>query len=168
MDIWIWLKHGRLQQVVYWGIYRSFSPASYTIWMAAKNICSFYDNSCSQVDSVMLLFLIGLLSGIVSGMGIGRHCSDSVLDFCRCITAYCSKYQSNLIYSTALVALLVHWKNKHVRFKIAFQLILAGAAGAVAGSWLASSWLRFFLENYSGISSIMGIYELFRKTKEKD
>ena len=117
----------------------------------------------------MLLFLIGLLSGIVSGMGIGGGTVliPSLIFFAGVSQHTAQSINLTSFIPTALVALLVHWKNKHVRFKMAFQLILAGAAGAVAGSWLASSLASILLRKLFGIFLlIMGIYELFRKSKK--
>ena len=87
----------------------------------------------------MKLFLIGIVSGIVSGMGIGggailipalvmfvkppQHIAQSV----------------NLLYfiPTAIVALIIHIKNKKIDFKIAVPIIIFGLFGAYIGSQIA-------------------------------
>lgn len=67
---------------------------------------------------------------------------------------------------TALVAICVHSKNKHIRLRMALPLILAGVFGAVLGSILASSMpSRLLRKLFGGFLLGMGIYELFRKKK---
>lgn len=119
----------------------------------------------------MILFLIGITSGIISGMGIGggailipalvffigpeQHIAQSV----------------NLLFfiPTAVIALTVHIKNKHIDFKIAIPIILAGFIGAFLGSKLAISLSGFELRRWFGIFLLfMGIYEIFgRRNKSK-
>lgn len=114
----------------------------------------------------MLLFIIGLASGIISGMGIGggailipalvifykpeQHIAQSV----------------NLLYfiPTAIVALVVHKKNKCVDFKVAVPIILAGIAGSFVGSRLALSLPGAVLKRWFGIFLLgMGLYEMLRR-----
>ena len=117
----------------------------------------------------MLLFLIGLLSGIVSGMGIG---GGTVLIPAMIFLAGASQHSAQSVnltafIPTALVAIYVHCKNKHIRFKLAFHLILAGALGAILGSVLASSMPSQLLRKlFGGFLLLMGIYEFIRKEKK--
>ena len=114
----------------------------------------------------MLLFLIGLLSGIVSGMGIG---GGTVLIPAMIFLAGASQHSAQSVnltafIPTALVAIYVHSKNKHVRFKLALHLVLAGALGALLGSLLASSMPSHLLRKlFGGFLLVMGVYEFIRK-----
>lgn len=115
---------------------------------------------------IILLFVIGLASGIISGMGIGggtilipalvlflnpeQHIAQSV----------------NLLFfiPTAVVALFIHIKNKRIDFKMAIPIIIFGFIGAYAGSRLAVSLPGNNLKKWFGIFLLaMGTYEIIRK-----
>ena len=115
---------------------------------------------------LILLFLTGLFSGIISGMGIGggtilipalvllvnpgQHIAQSV----------------NLLFfiPTAVIALIVHIKKKRIDFRMAVPIILFGLAGAIAGSKLAMTLPGNNLKIWFGVFLLlMGIYELFLK-----
>lgn len=119
----------------------------------------------------MLLFLIGLASGIISGMGIGggtilipalvlfvnpdQHIAQSV----------------NLLFfiPTAIIALVVHIKNKRVNFKLTIPIAISGLLGAYLGSRLAIALPGVFLKKYFGIFLlILGFYEMLRKDKKRN
>ncbi|HOM01675.1 MAG TPA: sulfite exporter TauE/SafE family protein [Acetivibrio sp.] len=119
----------------------------------------------------MLLFLIGLASGIISGMGIGggailipalvlfvnpnQHIAQSV----------------NLLFfiPTAVIALIVHIKNKRVNFKLTIPIVIFGLVGAFLGSRLAVSLPGVSLKRYFGIFLlVLGFYEMLRKDKKKN
>ena len=119
---------------------------------------------------LILLFLTGFFSGIISGMGIGggtilipalvllvnpgQHIAQSV----------------NLLFfiPTAIIALIVHIKKKRIDFKMAVPIILFGLAGAFAGSKLAMSLPGNSLKKWFGLFLLlMGIYELLLKDRKK-
>ncbi len=87
----------------------------------------------------MKLFIIGILSGIISGMGIG---GGAVLIPSLVFFAALKQHQAqgvNLIVfiPVAIVALIVHIRDKNVDFKYAKWIILGGVIGAILGSILA-------------------------------
>jgi uncharacterized membrane protein YfcA len=114
----------------------------------------------------MLLILIGLISGIISGMGIG---GGTVLIPALIYIVGTSQHVAQSInltafLPTAIAAIIIHAKNKHIKFKLALQLISVGAVGAILGSKLAVSLSSATLRRLFGIFLlIMGIYEFFRK-----
>lgn len=119
----------------------------------------------------MILFLIGLASGIVSGMGIG---GGTIM--IPALVLYLNPTQQiaqsvNLLFfiPTAIVALVIHAKNKWIDLKMAIPIILFGIIGAFLGTQLALNLPGMVLRKWFGIFLlIMGIYELFfRKSKEK-
>lgn len=118
----------------------------------------------------MLLIIIGLISGVISGMGIG---GGTVLIPALIFLAGTSQHVAQGVnltafIPTALVAIYIHAKNKHIRFKLAFHLILAGILGAVLGSRMASSISSDSLRKLFGaFLLIMGLYEFIRKDKVK-
>jgi len=114
----------------------------------------------------MILLIIGLAAGIISGMGIGggtvlipalviffkpeQHIAQSV----------------NLIFfiPTAVVALIIHIRNKRIDFKTAIPAIISGLAGAYLGSRLAISLQGPVLKKWFAVFLfILGCYELLRK-----
>ena len=79
----------------------------------------------------------------------------------------------NLLFfiPTAIIALIVHIKNKRVDFKMAVPIIIFGLAGAFLGSRLALALKGTDLRRWFGIFLLaMGAYEMFKKVssnKEK-
>lgn len=118
----------------------------------------------------MVLFLIGLISGIISGMGIG---GGAILIPALVIFLNPDQHvvQSvNLIFfiPTAVIALIVHIRNKRIDFKVAFSIIIFGLLGAYVGSRLAISLPGPVLKKYFGFFLlILGIYEMLRGDKRK-
>lgn len=119
----------------------------------------------------MLLFIIGVVSGIIGGMGIGGGTIliPSLVFLVQTPQHIAQGINLASFIPTALVAIFVHTKNKHIRFKIAFQLILSGALGAILGSLLASHLPAQLLRKlFGGFLLVMGIYEMFRKEKNQE
>lgn len=118
----------------------------------------------------MLLFLIGLISGIISGMGIG---GGAILIPALVLFVNPGQHvvQSvNLIFfiPTAVIALIVHIRNKRIDFKVAFPIIVFGLLGAYVGSRLAITLPGPVLKKYFGVFLfILGIYEMVRRDKRK-
>lgn len=118
----------------------------------------------------MALYIIGLASGIISGMGIG---GGTILIPALVIFAHPEQHiaQSvNLLFfiPTAIIALIVHIKNKHIDFKMAVPIILAGLIGAFFGSRLALSLSGLQLRKWFGVFLLfMGLYEVLRKGKNQ-
>jgi len=118
----------------------------------------------------MILFLIGLISGIISGMGIG---GGSILIPALVIFVNPDQHiaQSvNLIFfiPTAVVALIIHIKNKRIDFSVAIPIVIFGLLGAYIGSRLAIRLPGSILKKYFGVFLlILGIYEMLRKDKKR-
>ncbi len=118
----------------------------------------------------MILFLIGLVSGIISGMGIG---GGTILIPALVIFANPDQHVAqsvNLIFfiPTAVIALIVHIKNKQIDFKAAIPIIIFGLLGAYIGSHLAISLPGSVLKkNFGVFLLILGICEIVRKDKQK-
>jgi len=114
----------------------------------------------------VMLVLIGFISGTIGGMGIG---GGTILIPALTLFVKTQQHTSqsiNLIYfiPTAIIALIIHVKNKRIDFKIAFPIILSGIAGAIIGSCIAVKFSSDFLKKiFAVFLLIMGIYEMFRK-----
>lgn len=118
----------------------------------------------------MILFLIGLISGIISGMGIG---GGTILIPALVIFANPDQHVAqsvNLIFfiPTAAIALIVHIRNKRIDFSVAIPIIVFGLLGAYIGSRLAIRLPGPVLKKYFGFFLlILGIYEMLRRDKKK-
>lgn len=114
----------------------------------------------------MFLFLIGLISGIISGMGIG---GGTVLIPALMLFLNSGQHiaqSTNLIYfiPTAVIALVVHIKEKRIEYKTAIPIVASGLAGACIGSKLAVSLSGLALKKYFGIFLlVVGCFEMIRK-----
>ncbi|HHW68074.1 MAG: uncharacterized protein PWP07_522 [Epulopiscium sp.] len=117
----------------------------------------------------MILFVIGLLSGLISGMGIG---GGTVLIPALTIFVGMSQHSAqsiNLIYfiPTAIAALVIHIRNKRIRKELLWFLIGGGVVGSVIGSFVAISLDAVLLRKLFGVFLFyMGITEI-RKNKRK-
>lgn len=113
--------------------------------------------------------LTGLISGTISGMGIG---GGTVL--IPALTMFLGINQHvaqgvNLLFfiPTAVIALFVHKKNGNLETKTAIPLMLWGLLGASCGSFLALNLKAELLKRIFGIFLfIMGGYEIFKGFKK--
>lgn len=114
----------------------------------------------------MLVFLVSIASGIISGMGIG---GGTILIPALIILFNISQQNAqsvNLLsfIPTGTVALITHIKNKNIEKKLAIILTLPGILGAISGSMLASKLSSPTLRKFFGIFLlVMGLYEIFYK-----
>ena len=87
----------------------------------------------------MLNIVIGFLSGIISGMGIGG--GAILIPALIIIEGIAQKTAQgiNLVYfiPTAVVSLFVHIKNKNVEIKKVIPVILGGVVFSLLGAFLA-------------------------------
>lgn len=119
----------------------------------------------------MVLFLTGLFSGIISGMGIG---GGAVLIPAIAIFTSLTQQEAqgiNLIVfiPSSIFALAIHVKNKNIAAGKVFPLILWGILGAIAGAIAAIFIPPALLRKiFSVFLFLAGFYELFgKKIKSK-
>lgn len=110
------------------------------------------------------LVLAGLLSGIISGMGIGG--GTILIPALTIIFNIPQKTAQsiNLIYfiPTAIIALRTHIKNKRVDMNVTKGIIIFGLIGAIIGSFIALRLDNNILKRLFGIFLLlMGIRELY-------
>lgn len=110
----------------------------------------------------MMAILVGLLTGILSGFGIG---GGSLLLLYLTLFAGLSQYQAggiNLLYfiACAPAALIAHIKNRLVEWQAVKWCVLAGVPVSIAAALLAAhmdtDWLR----------RLFGVLLLYIGTKE--
>ncbi|NLL81579.1 MAG: sulfite exporter TauE/SafE family protein [Tissierellia bacterium] len=116
----------------------------------------------------MKLILIGLFSGIISGMGIG---GGVILIPSLVLLSNIEQIQAqgiNLVVfiPSAVIALITHNKEGNLDSKHNKKIIIGGLTGAIIGSLLATQIEENNLRSYFGIFLLgVGIYELFKKNR---
>jgi len=116
-----------------------------------------------------LIFIIGFLSGIVSGMGIGGGTImiPALVFFAGTSQQIAQSVNLLFFIPTAIIALFIHVKNKNIDFKVAIPIIITGLVGAYFGSHLAVALPGLTLKKWFGFFLLaMGLYELFRGCKK--
>lgn len=113
--------------------------------------------------------IIGLISGIVSGTGMG---GGTILIFL--LTLLCGLEQhtaqaTNLIFfiPTSIVAIIVNIKNKNIDLKLATIISICGIIGAIIGANLSIHTDVKTLKKYFGIFlAIIAIHEIYTIIRE--
>lgn len=116
----------------------------------------------------MLLFIVSMLSGIVSGMGIG---GGTILIPALIILFNTDQHMAqsiNLIsfIPTGTAALITHLKNKSIEKRLSLLLTAGGILGAIGGSIAADRLSSPILRKLFSIFLFsMGIYEILSRKK---
>ena len=114
----------------------------------------------------MKLLIIGFLSGIISGMGIGGGTIliPSLVFFTTLNQQEAQGINLVVFIPVAIVALIVHFKENNIELKYAKWIILGGIVGSIIGSLLALKTNPNSLKKYFGIFLLfIGTYEFFKK-----
>ena len=84
--------------------------------------------------------IIGLISGIVSGMGMGG--GTILITFLTCFAGVNQliAQASNIIFfiPTSIIASIVNIKNHILKWRVAIPLTISGIVGAIGGSIIAN------------------------------
>ena len=122
----------------------------------------------------MLYVLIGAVSGIVSGMGMG---GGTILILC--LSLFLGKEQhiaqgANLIFfvPTSIVSIFINIKQRLVKWRVGLTVAFFGVIGAIIGAKISVNLDTNRLKLYFGIFLLIiaafEIYSLFfKKEKEK-
>lgn len=116
----------------------------------------------------MLIFLLGLFTGIIGGMGIGG--GTILIPGLTFLTDFNQQTLQSInllsFIPLAVVALIVHIKNKNVVLKLSIPIISFGIVGAWVGSRIALKVSSTLLRKSFGMFLlIMGVYEILYKEK---
>ena len=114
----------------------------------------------------MKLILIGLISGIISGMGIGGGAIliTSLVLFNNVEQIKAQGVNLVVFIPIAIIALFTHKKEGNLEYKYSKKIIIGGVVGAILGSLLALRIDQDNLRRYFGIFLlVIGIYEIFKK-----
>ena len=117
----------------------------------------------------MVEVLIGIISGTISGTGMG---GGTILIFL--LTVLCRLEQhiaqaTNLIFfiPTSIVAIIVNIKNKNIDLKLATIISIFGILGAIIGANLSVHTDVKMLRKYFGIFlAIIAVHEIYTIIKE--
>lgn len=118
----------------------------------------------------MNLILIGIISGIVTGLGMG---GGSILILFLTMFMSVSQHTAqaaNLIFfiPTSITAIYVYFKNKNVDSKIGKKLLYTVIIGAIIGSYLTKFIESVNLKKYFGMFILaVGIVDLVITIKNK-
>lgn len=120
-------------------------------------------------------FIIGILSGIVSALGMG---GGTILIL---LLGIFTNLEQHLVQGTnlivfipvSIIAILINIKNKKIDYKISFKIIIFGMIGAFIGSILAFKFNNRILKKFFGIFLlIIGFLEIcsfkYRLPKKED
>ncbi|NLW25078.1 MAG: sulfite exporter TauE/SafE family protein [Clostridia bacterium] len=116
----------------------------------------------------MLIFLIGFLMGILSGLAIGGGTLlvPALIYLVGTEQHVAQGVSLAAFIPTALVAVVTHYRQGNVKIKLALYLIVGSVGGAVIGSLLAHNLNARILKKIFGVFLIaMGIYEYMGKSK---
>lgn len=114
----------------------------------------------------MKLILIGLFSGVISGLGIGGGVIliPSLVLFQDVNQITAQGVNLFVFIPVSIIALITHKKEGNLDVKDNKWIIFGGLAGAVIGSIIANLIEEENLRTYFGIFLlIIGLFELFKK-----
>lgn len=117
----------------------------------------------------MLETLIGFISGIVSGTGMG---GGTILILCLSIFLEINQktaQATNLIFfiPTSIAAIYINMKQKNINIKLAKQIIFWGIIGTIIGALIAQKINITVLKKMFGIFlTIIAIHEIYLLIKE--
>lgn len=116
--------------------------------------------------------LAGFASGILGSMGMGGGGILIIYLSLFTNTPQNMAQGINLLFfiPIGIFSLIVYWRKKLIRWKIAIPFALFGILGSFGGTWLSSMIDDHLLSQlFGGLLLLMGLKELFTKAKpEKD
>ena len=121
----------------------------------------------------MIKILIGIVSGIVSGTGMG---GGTILIFM--LTVVCNIDQhiaqaTNLIFfiPTSIMAIIVNLKNKNINLKLGIYIAIFGILGAIIGAniviYTDVNMLKKYFGGFLVIIVFHEIYSIFKEYKNE-
>lgn len=115
---------------------------------------------------MIVLIIIGFLSGVVAGMGIGGGTLlVPGLVFLAGVSQHAAQGINLVVFMPiAIPALCIHIKNRRINYKMAGYLSLIGALSAFCGAHIAVAVSSDMLRKGFGIFLlVVGFLELFSK-----
>ena len=119
----------------------------------------------------MLEVIIGFISGIISGTGMGGG-TILIVTFMLGVEQHVAQ-ATNLIFfiPTSIIAIIVNLKNKNIELKTATIISIFGIIGAIIGAKISTQIQVSLLKKCFGIFlliiAIHEIYTIFKLNKKK-
>lgn len=113
--------------------------------------------------------LIGIISGFVSGMGMG---GGTILILCLSMFLGVEQHiaqATNLVFfiPTSIVAIITNIKQKNIDFKIAIPIATSGIIGAIIGAIYSNKTDVKLLKKYFGIFlGLIAMWEIYTIIKK--
>lgn len=116
----------------------------------------------------MILIIIGVISGVISGMGIGG--GTFLIPALTIVVGIEQKTAQtiNLLYfvPTATIALINHVRCGRIEKRLLVKLIIGGVIGAIVGALIAMRVDSSLLKSVFGwFLIIMGVLEIYKGVK---
>lgn len=117
----------------------------------------------------MIEILIGIISGFVSGMGMG---GGTILILCLSMFLGVEQHiaqATNLVFfiPTSIVAIITNIKQKYIDFKIAIPIAISGIVGATIGAIISNKTDVKMLKKYFGIFlALIAVWEIYSIIKK--
>ncbi len=117
----------------------------------------------------MFEMAIGLISGFVSGMGMG---GGTILILCLSMFIGIEQHiaqATNLVFfiPTSIIAIITNIKQKYIDFKVAIPVIISGILGAIIGAIYSNKTDVKSLKKYFGIFlALIAIWEIYSLVKK--
>ncbi|MBR2870039.1 MAG: sulfite exporter TauE/SafE family protein [Clostridia bacterium] len=115
--------------------------------------------------------IAGLLGGVLGGMGMGGGTILIPLLSIFYSVGQHSAQAANLIsfIPMAVVALIIHFKNKLIKFKDLLKIIIPGLISCVVGCYLARAISGELLKKFfGGFLIILSVIQIVMGFKQKD
>ena len=118
----------------------------------------------------MIEILIGIISGMIGGLGMG---GGTVLILFLSLFLDIEQHiaqATNIVFfvPTAISAIIVSIKNKNINFKMALPICLWGLLGAFVGSYISMKMEVSLLKKCFGLFLIfIAIYQTYEYIKDK-
>ena len=110
----------------------------------------------------MLITIIGFLAGIIGGMGMGGGTLlIPILTIFLSLSQKSAQAINLLVFiPMSLVAIIIHFKNKLVDFKVGIPIMLVGVCFSILGSILANTISNYILKKiFGGFLLVVGVYQ---------
>ncbi len=109
--------------------------------------------------------LAGLISGVVGGMGMGGGTLlIPILTIFLGVEQHLAQGLNLLVFiPMSVVALIIHFKNKLVNFKVGIPIMLSGIIASIGGSLLALNISNKILQKcFGGFLLLVGVWQIIQ------
>lgn len=112
----------------------------------------------------MLEIIFGVVSGLVTGMGMG---GGTILILCLTLFSGLEQHiaqATNLVFfiPTSIVAIIVNIKEKLINWSVAIPICISGMLGSILGAIISSNMEVSTLRKWFGIFlSLIAIYQIY-------